>query len=212
MTLLAARRTAMMRSIADRADAIFREQMLAEYQRVDRIFRFLFVVEWLSAILVALVISPYAWAGETASIHIHVWTAIILGGAIASLPIALTLLYSGKALTRHSVAVGQILLTALFIHLWGGRIESHFLIFVSLAFLAFYRDWKVLITASVLVALDHFLRGALWPRSVYGVAPVSSLALVRTRWLGRFRGYRARPRLPSVAPRAVGACLSTGGR
>ena len=87
----------MMRSIADRADAIFREQMLAEYQRVDRIFRFLFVVEWLSAILVALVISPYAWAGETASIHIHVWTAIILGGAIASLPIALTLLYSGKA-------------------------------------------------------------------------------------------------------------------
>jgi hypothetical protein len=158
MTLLAAGQTAMTRSTVERADDIFREQLLAEYQRVDRIFAFLLTAEWLSAILVALMISPYAWAGETASIHIHVWTAIILGGAIVSLPVALALLSPGTSMTRHAVAAGQMLLSALLIHLWGGRIESHFLIFVSLAFLAFYRDWKVLVTASALVALDHYLR------------------------------------------------------
>ena len=173
MTLLAAGRTAMTRSTVERADAIFREQLLAEYQRVDRIFAFLLTAEWLSAILVALMISPYAWAGETASIHIHVWTAIILGGAIVSLPVALALLSPGTSMTRHAVGAGQMLLSALLIHLWGGRIESHFLIFVSLAFLAFYRDWKVLVTASVLVALDHYLRGYFWPRSVYGVRAVA---------------------------------------
>jgi hypothetical protein len=35
---------------------------------------------------------------------------------------------------------------------------------------AFYLDWPVLITATVVVAADHFLRGIYWPESVYGVA------------------------------------------
>ena len=35
------------------------------------------------------------------------------------------------------MAVGQMLMGALLIHLSGGRIETHFLIFGSLAFLAF---------------------------------------------------------------------------
>jgi hypothetical protein len=120
MTLLAAGQTAMTRSTAERADDIFREQLLAAYQRVDRIFAFLLTAEWLSAILVALMISPYAWAGETALIQIHVWTAIILGGAIISLPVALALLSPGTSMTRHAVGAGQMLLSALLIHLWGG--------------------------------------------------------------------------------------------
>src|SRR5207253_9082068 len=67
------------------------------------------------------------------------------------------------------VAAGQMLMSALLIHITGGRIETHFHVFGSLAFLAFYRDWRVLITASVIVAADHFLRGLLYPESVYGV-------------------------------------------
>ena len=71
-----------------------------------------------------------------------------------------------------------MLMSALVIHLMGGRIEAHFHIFGSLAFLALYRDPRVLITASAVVALDHFLRGVFWPRSVYGIATVSPW-----RWL-----------------------------
>src|SRR5207245_603674 len=62
---------------------------------------------------------------------------------------------------------------ALAIHLTAGRIETHFFVFVSLAALGVYRDWRVLVTATTLAVLDHLLRGALWPHSVYGVASAS---------------------------------------
>ena len=91
---------------------------------------------------------------------------------MVSLPIALAWLQPGQALTRHLIAVTQMLVGTLMIHLTGGRIETHFYVFGSLAFLAFYRDWKVLCSASVVVALDHVLRGAFWPQSVYGVSLV----------------------------------------
>jgi len=63
--------------------------------------------------------------------------------------------------------------TAILIHLMGGRIETHFYVFVSLAILAFYRDWRVLLTAALVVAADHFVRGLYWPQSVYGVTLAS---------------------------------------
>ena len=66
-----------------------------------------------------------------------------------------------------------MLTSALLIHLMGGRIEAHFHVFGSLAFLAVYRDWRVLITATVVVAADHLLRGYFWPQSVYGVLSTS---------------------------------------
>ncbi|MBI3721872.1 MAG: response regulator, partial [Fimbriimonas ginsengisoli] len=47
-----------------------------------------------------------------------------------------------------------------------------------LAFLAFSRDWKVLLTATVVVAVDHMLRGTFWPQSVFGVTSAS-----QWRWL-----------------------------
>src|SRR5207248_10663267 len=42
-------------------------------------------------------------------------------------------------------------------------------VFGSLALLAFYRDWRVLVSASAVVVADHLLRGIYWPQSVYGV-------------------------------------------
>jgi len=161
------------KSTVDRADRMYREQLNAGYCRIDQLFAILLVQEWLIAIAFALWLSPYAWAGESIALHVHVWAAIILGGAIVSLPVTLALMRPGAATTRHAVAIGQILMSALLIHLGGGRIEVHFHVFVSLAFLALYRDWKVLITASVIVAVDHFLRGIYWPRSVYGIATIS---------------------------------------
>src|SRR5205823_6026339 len=93
---------------------------------------------------------------------------------ITILPVFMALKQAGKPMTRHTIAVGQMLMSALLIHLTGGRIETHFHVFGSLAILAFYRDWRVLISASVVVSVDHLLRGKLWPQSVYGVlsAPV----------------------------------------
>jgi len=109
---------------------------------------------------------------------VHVWAAIFLGGAISGFPIFLACKRPGHAFTRHTIAVAQMLTSALLIHLTGGRIETHFHVFGSLAFLAFYRDWRVLVSATVVVALDHLLRGIFLPQSVFGVLAPSSW-----RWL-----------------------------
>ncbi len=93
-------------------------------------------------------------------------------------PITLSSTFPGHRITRHVVAIAQMLWSALLIHLSGGRIETHFHVFGSLAFLAFYRDWQVLTTAVVIVAADHFLRGVFWPQSVFGIAWVEPW-----RWL-----------------------------
>jgi C4-dicarboxylate-specific signal transduction histidine kinase len=100
---------------------------------------------------------------------LHVWAAIFVGGAISAFPVFLAFTRPGRASTRHIIAIAQMLTSALLIHLTGGRIETHFHVFGSLAFLAFYRDWRVLISATIVVALDHMLRGIFVPQSVFGV-------------------------------------------
>ncbi len=138
------------------------------YRRCDRVFAWLMVVQLGVAIGLALWLSPRAWAGTSSSIHPHVITAIVVGGALTLAVWMMTRAYPGRAITRHVIAVAQMLYAALLIHVTGGRIETHFHIFGSLAFLAYYRDIRVLITATVVVAAEHALRGMLIPMSIYG--------------------------------------------
>ena len=165
-------------AIADRAAVLFEENRQHVWKRTDRMFVWLMLFEWLVGIGLALWLSPRTWEGAASAIHPHVWTAIVFGGLLASFPAFLTWRQPGHAVTRHAVAVAQMLMSGLLIHLMYGRIEAHFQIFGSLAFLAFYRDWRVLATATLVVALDHFLRGLYFPESIFGVATAS-----HWRWL-----------------------------
>ena len=161
-------------TVAARCAELFREQQQNIIQHTDLIFARLMIVQWIGCVVAALWVSPRTWAGTQSHTHPHVWAAVVLGGAITSLPVVLALTQPGRVLTRYAVAIGQMLMSALLIHLSGGRIETHFHVFGSLAILAFYRDWKVLLSASAVVYADHLLRGIFWPESVYGVlsAPV----------------------------------------
>jgi PAS domain S-box-containing protein len=151
---------------------LYEEQCNAVYKRTDHLFGILLILQWLAALVTAVTVSPFSWEGTISSVHIHVWTALVLGSLISSLPLYLVLAKPGKPVTRHAVAIAQTLYSALFIHLSGGRIETHFHVFGSLALLAIYRDWRVLMTASIVVCADHIVRGELWPQSVYGLASV----------------------------------------
>jgi signal transduction histidine kinase len=156
-------------SIARRATALF---ALAEHnihRHTDRLFAALMGIQWVAGIVFALWVSPLSWSGSVSRTHLHVWAAILVGGTISLFPALLALLRPGQPSTRYTIAAAQMLMGALLIHLTGGRIETHFHVFGSLAFLAFYRDWKVLVPATIVVALDHMLRGVFWPQSVYGV-------------------------------------------
>jgi two-component system, sensor histidine kinase and response regulator len=170
--------------LAQLTAAHFQNHSLQVWQRTDRMFAGLLALQWLAGIGVALWVTPRTWIGATSSVHLHVLAAIFLGGTIAAFPILLVFLRPGQAITRHIIAVAQMLATALLIHLTGGRIETHFEIFGSLAFLAFYRDWRVLVTASIVAALDHFLRGTYWPRSIFGtVTPDFSRWIEHVGWV-----------------------------
>ncbi|HEX8248466.1 MAG TPA: EAL domain-containing protein [Pyrinomonadaceae bacterium] len=168
----------MKKTIKGQAELIYAEHQQQIYRQTDRMFAVLMAIQWLAGIVAALVISPRTWIGQTSDVHIHIWAAVFLGGIISFFPILLAFLRPGAALTRYTIAVGQMLMSSLLIHLMGGRIETHFHVFGSLAFLSFYRDWRVLAPATLVVALDHMLRGIFYPQSVFGI-----LSPENWRWL-----------------------------
>ncbi len=154
--------------IKHRSEQLFKSQRAALSKRIDRLFAGLFVLQWLAEIAIAIWYAPHTWIGQTHYLSIEVTTAVALGGAFIALPLYLIYRRPGAVGTRHAVAVGQMLCSALLIHLTGGHGETHYHIFGSLAFLAFYRDWRVLATATGVMALDQGLRGFYWPQSIFG--------------------------------------------
>ena len=161
-----------------RTQEILRSNSLALHARTDRMFATLMVAQWLFGVACAVLVTPLTWSADTSSVHVHVLAASLLGGALAALPVWLAITAPGQARTRFVVAASQGLFAALLIHILGGRIETHFHVFVSLAFLSFYRDWRTIIIASAVIAADHIVRGTFWPQSIFGATNISSM-----RWL-----------------------------
>lgn len=162
----------------DKKWVYFNETRVLNFKRTDRWFVNLMIVQWLFAMVLGLVISPKTWSGVDATIHIHLLAAIFLGGLITLFPVYLGLKRPGEANTRYVIAGAQLLMSGLLIHLTGGRIETHFHIFASLGFLAMYQDWKVLLVASAVTALDHIARGVFYPQSIFGLASADYFRIV----------------------------------
>ncbi len=140
---------------------------------LDRRFAVLAAAECLAVICASVWIAPYTWAGPIEHLKPHVWIATGLGAVVALLAAIFSLAWPGRAITRHIHAAAQMLMAGLLVHMTGGRIETYFAYFGLLAFLSFYRDWKVLATATAVAALDHVVRAVLWPHSMFGVTTVS---------------------------------------
>ena len=166
--------------IKQRSEQLYRIERAHLTRLTNRMFAALLVLQWLAGIAVAAWYSPRHLAARATTLETELITAVGLGGLIIALPLFLIRRRPEASLTRHVVAVAQMLFSGLLIHLTGGRTETHFHIFGSLAFLAFYRDWRVLLTASCVVATDQFARGMYWPESVFGMA---AGAATRWRWV-----------------------------
>ena len=171
-------------AVAQRTATLFQESQNNIHKRADHLFANLMLAQWLAGIAAAWWISPKTWIGASSQTHWHIWAAIFLGGAITSFPVFLAWRQPGRSLTRHTIAVAQMLTSALLIHLTGGRIETHFHVFGSLAFLAFYGIGGVLMTATVVVAADHMARGIVLAPIGLRRVDGQSVALDRTRRLG----------------------------
>jgi signal transduction histidine kinase len=175
---LTATDSALQQRIRDRAEFLRHEHQVALWTQTDRLFAGLLILQWLACIVLALWLSPLAWRGLDHYVHPHVWVAVIIGGWVTTIPVWMAIRHPAQTATRMTIAVAQMLHSALLIHLSGGRIETHFHVFGSLAFLSFYRDWRVLIPATVVVAVDHAWRGIFFPESVFGLVTTSSF-----RWM-----------------------------
>jgi two-component system, sensor histidine kinase and response regulator len=138
-------------------------------RHTNSLFARLLVLQWVAGIATSLWISPRPWIGTTSQLHPQLWKAAFFCGAVCSPPLLLIWRWPSHLLTRHAVAIAQMFISTLLIHLAGSRIETEIFMFGSLALLALYRDWRVLVTGSLVVMADQLLRGTFWPASVFGV-------------------------------------------
>jgi len=153
---------------ADGADKLFWQQREEKYQKTDQLFVRLLLLEWAVLVIAALLVRPEKGSAQAGWIDPQLLIAVILGGSVTLPTLAVARLWPGAAITRYIVAAVQMMLSGLLIGLSGGRLVSHFHVFCSLTILSFYRDWRVLVPATMVAAADHFLRGTYWPYLPYG--------------------------------------------
>jgi len=131
----------------------------------DRMFAWLIAFEWLAAMAAAWLIAPSVPALAQIPKGRLMEMAAGLAGLVYLVPLFLALFHPGRAYTRHVIAAGQMLTPSLFIFLTGRGFETHFFVFGALASLAVYRDVRVLLTATLVVALDDRLGH--WVRTIF---------------------------------------------
>ena len=143
------------------------ERLLATYWRevivrTNRLFFWLLLAQW------AIALGAGAWAARERGAITPLLVAVTVGGLMSLPTIALMRWRPTEFATRAVVAVAQAGFAALLIHLSGGRVEAHFQIFGALAFLALYRDWRLLPIATAGVLLHHLAVGLASPAALYG--------------------------------------------
>ena len=162
----------------ERVAELYQSHRHAIFVATDRLFLALLVFQLLLAFAFSIWVAPNTWLGQSADFTSHILVDLGLTVGISAFLIALILTQPGRPLNRYFIAVGQMLISALLIHLTGGRIETHFHVFGSLAFLTFYRDWRVFVPATLVIAAHHLGMGFYSPQSVFGIADASPW-----RWL-----------------------------
>ena len=93
------------------------------------------------------------------------------GGAAVALPLAVAVLPAPPEARgiRAAAATSSVMLgCALFVYLFDGVTEAHFLFFVMVGLVSLYQNWVPFGVALLVVLLHHGVFGALFPHSVFG--------------------------------------------
>jgi signal transduction histidine kinase len=193
-------------------EALFATHLEARHRATNQLFFWLLLGEWALAIALAATVAPDVDGPSPVAL------AVVGGAIINVLPLLSIRLRPGWWGTRATVAIAQALWSGMLIQITGGRIETHFHIFGSLAFVAFYRDWRLLVAASAIVISDHLARAALWPESIYGVHhPEWWRSLEHGAWIAfvdivlALHCVRSRRELRVIARREAALARSTEG-
>jgi methyl-accepting chemotaxis protein len=124
------------------AEVLAQEMLRAERERADRLLSRLLLGHF------PLVVAAAAWHGY--------WVlAIVAGSLLSSIPWFVVRARPATLASRLTVAAAFAGYEALLIQEGHAMTEMHFDVFVGLAFLALYRDWRPLIFGGTLIALHH---------------------------------------------------------
>ncbi len=151
-----------------RSRELFTAQLAAVYRHTDQFFVKLLLLQYALLLIAMCWLAPMFGATNASGGGLIDWPTLVISGLITAIPVGLASVWPGHIVTRLAVAATQSLMSGLLIHATSGRLEAHFHIFGSLALLTFYRDWRVISAAFGIATADRFLRGLLWPESLYG--------------------------------------------
>lgn len=112
------------------------------YAKADRLFLF---------VLIGLLVFSFVLA----PLHDTLSLVLLVGIPTALIPGLLIFTMPGRLITRLVVAMALMVFCALNIQQGMGMSELHFGIFVLLAFLLCYQDWRVIIAAAATAAVHH---------------------------------------------------------
>ena len=83
--------------------------------------------------------------------------AMCIVGGLSGFGVVSYLMFKGSGITRYPLTLALVGLVALQLQLGHGLVELHFGVFVILALLLVYLDWKIILLAAVLFAIHHVL-------------------------------------------------------
>ncbi len=106
---------------------------------------------------------------------LHILTETFGLAAIAGVAYAA---FRGQRAFRIIGAVLLMLYSGVLIHLGNGWVEWHFHVFVSLALLVLYYDWRPIVAAAVTVALHHIILDEIMPTAVFNHGTEPSRGMV----------------------------------
>jgi signal transduction histidine kinase len=155
-----------------RAEAILAAHLDAIRRRADLLFGSLLIFLWVTAL---------GTSGVTGG---QVVAAIVLtlGIPLTFVPVGCIYWRRGTTFTRHLITVALMIWTGMLVYFSNGQAETHFLAFGSLALLAWYRDWRVLVTATLTVVVSQSARNLLAPATL-GFVDVLWRALEQAGWV-----------------------------
>ena len=110
--------------------------------QTNKLFLYLFVALFIESLVLAAIFGTYI-------------SALVIGLPALLVPIYFIKTAGNAVITRHVAALATMIFAALHIHQTNGLIEVHFEIFILMAFLIVYQDWRVFITAISVVAVHH---------------------------------------------------------
>ena len=83
--------------------------------------------------------------------------ALIIGLPAALIPTLLASTQATSAATRIAFGISLMIFSALNIQQAHGMLEIHFCVFVSLAMLLYFRDWRPVLAAAITIATHHLI-------------------------------------------------------